>query len=96
MDPGDIEDDARARKAEELVQEYLQHKPRAVELSKYPPAKPGALDQEPLKAAVAASHEPVHRNSLSRLLPHVQSRNAPRSPPCFMCAVRVHLPVNAR
>lgn len=32
MDPGKIEDDARARKAEELMQEYLHHKGSAVEL----------------------------------------------------------------
>jgi hypothetical protein len=28
----------------------------AIAMSKYPPAEPGALDYEPLKAAVAASH----------------------------------------
>jgi hypothetical protein len=71
--------------------------------SKYPPAEPGALRFEPLKAAVAASHvtligliaSPQHWKQ-PVLAPSRALTNRTSFAPCFASAACVHLPIKAR
>jgi hypothetical protein len=71
--------------------------------SKYPPAEPGALRCEPLKAAIAASHvtligliaSPKHWKQ-PVLAPSRALTNRTSFAPCFASAACVHLPIKAR
>jgi hypothetical protein len=71
--------------------------------SKYPPAEPGALRCEPLKAAVAASHvtligliaSPQHWKQ-PVLAPSRALTNRTSFAPCFASAACVHPPIKAR